>query len=56
MSDKRVALVTGGARGIGAAVTEALARGGVHVAAGYSRNQAAAEALAERLKTLALEM
>lgn len=49
MSDKRVALVTGGARGIGAAITEALARGGVHVAAGYSRNRAAAEGLAERL-------
>ncbi|MGH3574979.1 MAG: hypothetical protein ACRDUW_24680 [Pseudonocardiaceae bacterium] len=36
--------MTGGARGIGAAITTALARSGVHVAAGYSRNaQAAAE-------------
>jgi NAD(P)-dependent dehydrogenase (short-subunit alcohol dehydrogenase family) len=33
---QRVAIVTGGARGIGAAITTALARSGVHVAAGYS--------------------
>ncbi len=49
MSDKRVAVVTGGARGIGAAITEALARDGVHVAAGYSRDREAAEGLAGRL-------
>jgi len=49
MTDKRVAVVTGGARGIGAAITEALARDGVHVAAGYSRNRAPAEELAEKL-------
>jgi acetoacetyl-CoA reductase len=49
MSDKRVAVVTGGARGIGAAITEALARDGVHVSAGYSSNRAAAEELAEKL-------
>jgi NAD(P)-dependent dehydrogenase (short-subunit alcohol dehydrogenase family) len=39
----RVAIVTGGTRGIGAAVTEALAAEGAHVAAGYSRNKEAAE-------------
>src|SRR6266851_5264946 len=41
--DTRVAIVTGGARGIGAAITTTLARAGYHVAAGYSTNQAAAE-------------
>jgi acetoacetyl-CoA reductase len=53
MSDQsngqRVAIVTGGARGIGAAITTALARSRVHVAAGYSRNAEAAEELAGKL-------
>ncbi|MGH3510974.1 MAG: 3-oxoacyl-ACP reductase family protein [Pseudonocardiaceae bacterium] len=53
MSDQsngqRVAIVTGGARGIGAAITTALARSGVHVAAGYSRNAQAADDLAGKL-------
>jgi acetoacetyl-CoA reductase len=47
--EQRVAIVTGGARGIGAAITTALARGGVHVAAGYSSNSQAAEELAGKL-------
>jgi acetoacetyl-CoA reductase len=47
--EQRVAIVTGGARGIGAAITTALARSGVHVAAGYSTNGKAAEELAEKL-------
>jgi acetoacetyl-CoA reductase len=47
--DRRVAIVTGGTRGIGAAITSSLARSGVHVAAGYSRNQSAAEELARKL-------
>jgi acetoacetyl-CoA reductase len=50
MSEKRVALVTGGDKGIGAAITQALARDGVHVAAGYHRNQEGAEELAEKLR------
>ena len=41
----RVAIVTGGARGIGAAITRSLAAGGAHVAAGYHNDKAAAEAL-----------
>src|ERR1700736_3717886 len=49
MSDKRVAVVTGGARGIGAAITEALARDGVNVAAGYSSNRANADELMAKL-------
>jgi len=49
MTDRRVAIVTGGARGIGAAITTALARSGVHVAAGYSANSKAAQGLAEKL-------
>ena len=48
-SGQRVAIVTGGARGIGAAITTALARSGVHVAAGYSSNAQAAEELSGKL-------
>jgi acetoacetyl-CoA reductase len=49
MTGQRVAIVTGGARGIGAAISEALARDGVHVAMGYSANRAAADDLAGKL-------
>ena len=45
----RVAIVTGGARGIGAAISEMLARDGVHVAMGYSANRTAASDLASKL-------
>jgi acetoacetyl-CoA reductase len=41
----RVAIVTGGTRGIGAAVTRSLADSGAHVAAGFSKNREAAEIL-----------
>jgi acetoacetyl-CoA reductase len=41
----RVALVTGGTRGIGRAIVERLTADGMKVAAGYSGNDAAAEAL-----------
>jgi len=50
MTDQKVAIVTGGARGIGAAITSVLAHSGVHVAAGYSSNRQAAEELSEKLK------
>ena len=49
MSQARVAIVTGGCRGIGAAITSILARDGIHVAAGYHGHQAAAESLQEDL-------
>ena len=48
-NEQPVAIVTGGARGIGAAITTALARDGYHVAAGFSANRAAADDLAGKL-------
>ena len=44
----KVALVTGGVRGIGLAISEALIGEGVRVAAGYSRNGDAAEEFLSR--------
>jgi acetoacetyl-CoA reductase len=43
--DKRVAIVTGGTRGIGAAITSDLASRGCHVAAGYSKDRGKADAM-----------
>jgi NAD(P)-dependent dehydrogenase (short-subunit alcohol dehydrogenase family) len=44
-ADTRVALVTGGTRGIGRAITDRLTRSGVTVAAVYARDATAAQAL-----------
>ena len=48
----RTALVTGGGRGIGAAITRGLAVAGADVAINYTRDTAAATALAEEVRTL----
>ncbi|MBV8530095.1 MAG: SDR family NAD(P)-dependent oxidoreductase, partial [Candidatus Eremiobacteraeota bacterium] len=45
----RVALVTGGTRGIGAAITECLVESGASVAAGYSRGRESAEKFAHHM-------
>ena len=50
MNDVRVAIVTGGCRGIGAAITSQLARDGVHVAAGYHTRKDDAASLQNKLR------
>jgi len=49
MPETRVALVTGGTRGIGAAITADLAAHGIHVAAGYSKDRGKADEIKGRL-------
>jgi 3-oxoacyl-(acyl-carrier-protein) reductase len=50
MFEGQVAVVTGGTRGIGAAITTMLAQSGARVAAGYSRGREPAEALRSKLE------
>lgn len=50
MFEGRVALVTGGTRGIGAAITKMLAERGCSVAAGYSKGKEAAEKFSHEMK------
>jgi 3-oxoacyl-[acyl-carrier protein] reductase len=46
-SNERMALVTGGTRGIGAAISTRLAQHGARIAAVYNRDAQAAEAFAK---------
>ena len=48
----KITLVTGGSRGIGAAIAVLCARAGHHVAINYASDAAAAEAVAEQVRTL----
>jgi acetoacetyl-CoA reductase len=50
MTATEVAIVTGGARGIGASITTLLSQSGMHVAVGYSSNRKAADELAAKLR------
>jgi NAD(P)-dependent dehydrogenase (short-subunit alcohol dehydrogenase family) len=50
MLDQKVAMVTGGTRGIGRAITLALAESGVHVAAGYLSNVESADTTRDMAK------
>jgi acetoacetyl-CoA reductase/3-oxoacyl-[acyl-carrier protein] reductase len=54
--DGKVALVTGGTRGIGAAISHSLANAGAVVAAGFSRNQEAADAFAAAMKDVGTDI
>ncbi len=51
----RVALVTGGTRGIGRAIVERLSADGFKVAAGYSGNEAAAESLKQETGAMVIK-
>ena len=51
----RVAFVTGGTRGIGRAIVERLKNDGFEVAAGYSGNEAAAQACASELGVMVVK-
>lgn len=51
----RVAMVTGGTRGIGKAIVQRLNEDGIKVAAGYSGNTAAAEATAAELGVMVVK-
>jgi 3-oxoacyl-[acyl-carrier protein] reductase len=52
--DGKVALVTGGSRGIGAAISRELARGGARVAVNFRSGREAAEEIAEEVDGVAL--
>jgi NAD(P)-dependent dehydrogenase (short-subunit alcohol dehydrogenase family) len=52
MVDNKVAVVTGGTRGIGKAITMALAESGVHVCASYVSNSESAESMRDSAKEL----
>lgn len=51
----KVALVTGGSRGIGAAIAERLALEGAHVAISYEKSSERAQAVVEKLKAFGVK-
>ena len=51
----KVAIVTGGSRGIGAAISEELAKNGVKVVINYNSNSEAADKKVAELKELGVE-
>lgn len=51
----KVAIVTGGSRGIGAAISEELAKNGVNLVINYNSNSEAADKKVEELKALGVE-
>jgi NAD(P)-dependent dehydrogenase (short-subunit alcohol dehydrogenase family) len=55
MNDSRVALVTGSATGLGAAIVERLAQDGLAVVVNYRTSRQAAEALVERIRPSAVD-
>ena len=48
--NKKVILVTGGSRGIGAAIALAAAKSGYTVGVNYVRNESAAQAVVEQIR------
>src|SRR5262245_29990203 len=48
---KKVALITGSSRGIGASIAKRLAREGARVVVNYNKNQASAEEVVRSIKT-----
>src|SRR5438046_1946374 len=55
MSNSRVALVTGSATGLGAAIVERLAQDGLTAVVNYRTSRQAAEALVERVRPTAVD-
>ena len=51
----KVAIVTGGSRGIGAAISEELAKNGVNVVINYNSNSEAADKKVAELKELGVD-
>ena len=55
MSEKHVALVTGGSRGIGRAICHELAKNGINIAIGYNRNPDQADKVKKEIEEYGVE-